>query len=78
VAERTARERALDLFRKWSGAPTRYAVTRAIQAAILDERAACRALLIEMATADGVDWFSGEVLREAERRIRARSTEGDK
>lgn len=47
---------------------------RAIAAA--EERERCIALLMAMATEPGVDWFSGEVLREAAKRLGFGSTEG--
>lgn len=56
--------------------PQRLRAVRAAAAA--EERTACIAVVMAMATDPGVDWFSGEVLREAAKRLgfRARSTEG--
>jgi hypothetical protein len=56
-------------------------IERALTSAIADELEACIGVVTEMATDPGVDWFTGEALREAAKRLgfrRARSTEGDK
>jgi hypothetical protein len=75
------KERAAQLVTNWligtgSAASLIPLAEAAIAAAVLAERDDCRALLIEMASADGVDWFTGEALREAAKRLGFRRGQG--